>query len=105
MSRQQSLFVYASPGPPSLKASRLDYDTSSCAPATSSSDQTEPEEQETVGRMETVCMHPKQPHGRTFPKKKLGHVSPEYRAFKEPWFDNQNWSKWLHWEEEKERVY
>ena len=48
-----------------------------------------------------LCMHPKQPRGRTFPKKKFGQVSPEYRAFKESWFDNQNWSKWLHWEEER----
>ena len=102
MSRQQSLFVYTSPGPSSPKASHLDNDASSCA---SSSDQTEPEEQETARGTETVCMRPNQPRGRTFPKKKFGQVKPEYRAFKESWFDNQNWSKWLHWEEEKERVY
>ena len=68
MSRQQSIFVYAFPGPPTPKASRLDYDASSCAPATSSSDQTEPEEQETVGRTETACI-PNKRAGAHFPRR------------------------------------
>lgn len=98
--QQQSLLNIC--GPSSPKACRLDCDTG--PPSTSAGDQTEQEEQH---RTETtpVCLCPNQPRGRSFPKNKFGQVKPEYQAFKESWFDNQNWSKWLHWEEERERVY
>ena len=52
-----------------------------------------------------IISSPHQPRGRSFPKKKFGQAKPEYRSFRVSWFDNEKWSKWLHWEAEKERVY
>ena len=101
MYKQQSLLGFASPSAPSSpKVSSLDS-----IPSTSS-DGTETEivMDETVLRTD-VCMYPNQPHGRAFPKKKFGQLKPGYRSFKESWFDNNNWSKWLHWEQEREMVF
>ena len=52
-----------------------------------------------------ICSHPYQPHSQVFPKKRFGQAKPEYRSFKVSWFDNRNWSNWLHWEATRERAY
>ena len=52
-----------------------------------------------------ICSHPYQPHSQGFPKKRFGQAKPEYRSFKVSWFDNRNWSNWLHWEATRERAY
>ena len=49
-----------------------------------------------------ICSYPYQPHSQGFPKKRFGQAKP---SFKVSWFDNHNWSKWLHWEATRERAY
>ena len=52
-----------------------------------------------------ICSYPYQPHSQGFPKKRFGQAKPEYRSFKVSWFDNRNWSNWLHWEASRERAH
>ena len=52
-----------------------------------------------------ICSHFYQPRGQVFPRKRFGQAKPEYRSFKASWFDNCNWSNWLHWDAAKEKIY
>ena len=124
MSKQQSLFSFLSQthSPPSpTKMSRLDNDA--VLPVLSAGSSSELEESESqqpqydtesllssernqhTSKEIEICSHPYQPRSQLFPRKRFGYAKPEYRSFKVSWFDNRNWSNWLHWEAAKERVY
>ena len=48
---------------------------------------------------------PTNPIAKDSQRRDLVRPKPEYRSFKVSWFDNRNWSNWLHWEATRERAY
>ena len=52
-----------------------------------------------------LLLQPSQPRLKNFPSKQFGKSKIEYRSFNSKWFDNENWSAWLHWDSTSEKAY